>query len=1091
MWGVLVGLLALLGLGVENRLHRTEIAISGTESSRADAVTAARFGQHNDLVVMLRGPQPLLEQRGRQLTSELDKDTDLMVLAPWTAGASPALRPKRDAVLILVRANRPFEYVSRHVVPLVRGDVARIVRPPLVSAVSGFADLSEALHQANIDAAHNAEFIATPLLVLILFLVLRSPIATALPLVIGTTAFSAGDGILDLVNRVDPLDAFAVNMASVMGLALGIDYALVIVSRFREELAAGHEKVRAAEIAVETAGRTVLYAGAAVGLAMVGAYLVAPGNVLSSATVGVLAAGSLSLLGSLTALPAALSVLGPHVNRWSFGTRRRRSGRLAAIALRAIGRPATAALLVTALIGALAAPSLALQSGSPDPRSLPPDSPVRQDFTRLALTAGSGWTLPYQITVAAPRGAVTKRNTLRALAIWQHATAQRHDVKAVLGPAAIAAGARQLDSAPGQLDSIGPALNQGLRDQNELANGLSAAKNGSAALQGGLGEASSAARLLASGGAQGASGAERLNAGLARAILGANSLHSGSASALAGTGELSSGARQITSGARSLAGGIRQARARVEQGTPQVNALASGLSQGSGDLARLRQPGQLARSQLEAALGDLDSMLTTSKLDPAYRRLYTAVATAEGAISGRNPETGAPVAQGYSGLDAALAQASSQSQAAASGASQIAGGLNQLDGGLGQLASGADRLGQGGARLGGGLRQLDSGLSGLDQGDSALITGLTQLSGGTSALVNGIGHLKNGAQQLASGLASGSSKTGALTAGVDRMRAGVIGANGTLKGLGQGVGGTEQLVRTLGSGYFVLAALDSQSRSTRTSANFAVNLEHGGTAAQLLVVPNLGRKDVRALAPLRSYLEGSLRQLQQQTGLKAYIGGPAAVVQDFNSSTSGRYWLLALVLGAATLLALIVMLRSLVLPLVAVVLNLLTIGASFGVLTFFFKGNPPRLGGPGYLDAISIFMIFAVTFGLSIDYEVFMLSRMREGRELTGTTDGAIAYGLRHTAHVITGGALIMTGVFLASAISDVSSVREVGIALTFAVLLDSTAIRLLLLPALMRLLGDLCWWRPRWMTSLPSSRPSAPAAETLPTRSPTSAGIG
>jgi RND superfamily putative drug exporter len=203
------------------------------------------------------------------------------------------------------------------------------------------------------------------------------------------------------------------------------------------------------------------------------------------------------------------------------------------------------------------------------------------------------------------------------------------------------------------------------------------------------------------------------------------------------------------------------------------------------------------------------------------------------------------------------------------------------------------------------------------------------------------------------------------------------------------------------------------------------------------------------------------------------VGGPATVLQDFDSQTFGRFWMLVLGLAVVTYVVLVAVLRSLLLPLLAVVLNLLTVAAAFGVLVVLFQGDAP-LGGPGFLDTIMVAGIFSVVFGLSIDYEVFLLARMREGRELTGTTDGAIAYGLQHTASVVTGAALIMTGVFVAFALADISSMRQLGIGLAVAVLLDATVVRLVLLPAAIRLCGDAAWW--------PSTRrPAQPAGHARP----------
>jgi RND superfamily putative drug exporter len=153
------------------------------------------------------------------------------------------------------------------------------------------------------------------------------------------------------------------------------------------------------------------------------------------------------------------------------------------------------------------------------------------------------------------------------------------------------------------------------------------------------------------------------------------------------------------------------------------------------------------------------------------------------------------------------------------------------------------------------------------------------------------------------------------------------------------------------------------------------------------------------------------------------------------------------------------------LPAIAVVLNLATVAAAFGVLTALF-GVPEDLPlcGNSYIDAVGTVAIFGVVFGLSIDYAVFLLTRMRESYDRDGNHDAAIAYGLERTARVITGAAAIMAAVFVAFAAAPVATVSQLGVGLTVAVLLDATIVRLVLLPALMRIVGPRVWWLPRWL---------------------------
>jgi RND superfamily putative drug exporter len=166
-----------------------------------------------------------------------------------------------------------------------------------------------------------------------------------------------------------------------------------------------------------------------------------------------------------------------------------------------------------------------------------------------------------------------------------------------------------------------------------------------------------------------------------------------------------------------------------------------------------------------------------------------------------------------------------------------------------------------------------------------------------------------------------------------------------------------------------------------------------------------------------------------------------------------------------------------VLPVVAVLMNLLAVGAAFGALVLLFQGSDPPLGGPGDLFVMPVLGIFTIAFGLSIDYEVFILARMREGWLATGDPDAAIDHGIRHTAGVVTGAAAIMTAVFLAFAATGFYGVSQLGVGLAIAVIIDATVLRLLLLPAVMRLLGPRAWWLPRRLErALPRLAVEAPA---------------
>ena len=178
-------------------------------------------------------------------------------------------------------------------------------------------------------------------------------------------------------------------------------------------------------------------------------------------------------------------------------------------------------------------------------------------------------------------------------------------------------------------------------------------------------------------------------------------------------------------------------------------------------------------------------------------------------------------------------------------------------------------------------------------------------------------------------------------------------------------------------------------------------------------------------------------------------------------------WLIGVVLLLSFLLLMAVF-RSVLVPLKAVVMNLLSIGAAYGILVAIFQWGWGReligVDKSGPIEAWVPMFLFAIVFGLSMDYEVFLLSRIKEEYDRTKDNGTAVADGLAATARVITAAALIMFCVFGAFALGDDRQLKLFGLGLAIAVLVDATIVRMVLVPATMELLGDRNWWIPRWL---------------------------
>ena len=206
-------------------------------------------------------------------------------------------------------------------------------------------------------------------------------------------------------------------------------------------------------------------------------------------------------------------------------------------------------------------------------------------------------------------------------------------------------------------------------------------------------------------------------------------------------------------------------------------------------------------------------------------------------------------------------------------------------------------------------------------------------------------------------------------------------------------------------------------------------------------------------------------------GLPVRVGvsGASALTRDFDDELFGRLPLVMATLLTVTFLLLVVSFRSILLPLKAIVLNLLSVLASYGFLVYVFQdGFGARwigLDPPGGLNSFIVLVLFTVLFGLSMDYEVFLLSRVEAEYRMSGESASAVMRALEATGRTISGAAAVMVSIFTCFGFTTLVATREFGLGLAFAVAFDATVIRLVMAPALLVLFGDANWWMPRRTT--------------------------
>jgi putative drug exporter of the RND superfamily len=978
-------ILGCLGLTVEEKLDPFSLSVSGTSAHEGDALVSSHFGDSSPFVVLLQGPVESLDQQGQALVRTLRRDTDATVISPWGRGSLTRLRPTKQKALILVDFQVPLAVAMRDTVPRLERILDEQVQAPVKATQSGFATVSKALQDESLGATERAELLAAPLLILILLFVFRSVAAAAIPLAFGALTVFAGRGVLALLTSVMTIDALSLVVCTMLGLALGVDYSLLIVSRFREELDRDSDPWRAAAATRGTAGRTTLFAGVTLIVAVVFSAYLQPGTLLLSlaTTVGVVAA--ISVVVSTLAVPPLLALLGRRINAGRIG--RARPGRqrptIAVAATAALRRPALAALLVAVPLGLLALPAIAFSTGAPGIQELSASNSARKGAEEIDRAVGPGWGAPFVLVAATDRGPITTPRRLALLARWQHRIGAQPGVRAIIGPAPIV---RRM--AP--LQSFGSTLSsRGSRDAAELG---------------------------------------RLGPGLGRAGLAVQKLRNGIARGADGTGLLAEGASQAAVGARLIAGGLSRAQARGSEAADAVRRLRAGSE-------------LLAKGQREASVGTLTLTLGLRSLHPQMRggelvRARRLAAQLERAAAD----------------DPDLRSAANQARALARGIASNSNEIRRLRDVAQQVNGGVNRLASGG-------RRLEEGVGELSRAADGLGAGLGKLGAGAERLSGGLGELQGGAGTLQTGLADGFQRSYPLQVKLRQAGRKISSVSAPL------VQGISHLRRDspdlFDSGYFVLSALEGASAQDRAAAGEAISIGGSGQAARMLVVSRYGF-NTSGSRRIEAQLSADAQTLGEEGQLETAVTGGAATFNTYGEATKDR---LPFVLGAFvlfTLLALIAILRAPLLALLAVCLNLASVAAAIGVLTLICQipaGYP--LGGHPYIDTVGAGAIFGVTFGLSIDYAVFLIARMRERYVVDQNNRAAIEFGLEKTAGVITGAAAIMAAVFISFAAAPIATVSQMGIGLTVAILLDATVVRIVLLPALMLLLGDRVWHVP------------------------------
>ncbi|WP_329213133.1 MMPL family transporter [Streptomyces sp. NBC_01485] len=408
---VAVALMGVVGVGAFDKLLGGGFDDPASQSSRAAKVIEEEFGGETNLVLLVRSPDgrvdtPAATRSGQSLVADLRKEKELTNVISYWETDSPGLRSRDGREAMVLAHVRGDQTQQRENAKKILGVYTGTYKGTLTVRAGGGAGVGNDLATQVVDDLVLAESIALPLTLVLLLFVFGSVVAALLPLAIALIAIIGSFAQLSLLGSITDVADTATNLTTALGLGLGIDYALLMTSRFREQLAAGASVDDAVRRTVSTAGRTVAFSAATVAAALA-ALLVFPQYFLRSfgfAGVGVVA---IAALATLFVMPALLKVLGHRVNSgrlpWAkpgrSGARAPMWGRLARTVMR---RPVLTALPALAVLLAAASPLLGITFGTPDERVLPKDAASRQVAAALRENFGGSEDAALHIVIDQP-----------------------------------------------------------------------------------------------------------------------------------------------------------------------------------------------------------------------------------------------------------------------------------------------------------------------------------------------------------------------------------------------------------------------------------------------------------------------------------------------------------------------------------------------------------------------------------------------------------------------------------------------------------------------------------------------------------------
>jgi uncharacterized membrane protein YdfJ with MMPL/SSD domain/quercetin dioxygenase-like cupin family protein len=860
-----------------------------------------------------------------------------------------------------------------------------------------------------------AEVFTIPIVLLLLLIVFRTVISAAIPLILGVVAVVMTIGVIYLIGQVTDTSIFALNVASMLGLGLGIDFSLLVINRFREERELGYPTPEAVARTLATAGRSITYSGITVVLAMgVLTVMLYDMMLVRSISLAVMLVAMMALIGGLTLLPAVLGIL-QHRLEWLpvLPRRKKRAGEHEGMWYRwshaIMRRPGTWLMVSLVVLIFLGLPMKDIAMVGATTGVLPPGDESVQGANRMDEAFGANRLTPIQIVVEANEpGGVWDPTFLSGVSKLTQEAFRDRRVEEVQSLRSLLLNVPEEQFVALTPDYFTPAPDmQDWTDLSEI----------------------------------------NIEGVEIETIIYARVPDVPPAPAFVGVG-----------------------RFTLEPGTtiPQTTAPAFQVLRLLNGSLTVEAGGPTTVTTADAPLDELaapvGSAFTVNTGDQIVIPSNTPIAIQS------NPNE--PTV--FMSVSIFVIRSSTEPQTTWTEGSPAP-----------DLFAGIPR-----EVLAGGVATM------LPDGESVIqIDRATAQPGAFFPKHTHPGPELIAVEEGTFTIFAAPPNEMTMTGADGRVEEGpfdtpiplTAGAKALVQGGGIHRGRNLGDVQTV---FYSTRVYDANELPfnligpTQLASQF-VNLTTNGDAAVISIIANedqYSSEHQNLVYDLRNTIIPDIPELD---GYTVYVGGDAAGFIDFRDTLYGRFPYIVLAVTLLVFTILMMFFQSVFLPLKAILMNFISLLATFGVLIFIFQYGyfTDYLGfeSQGLLNVITPAILFVIVFALSTDYEVFMLSRVKEYYHELGDNDEAVAAGLQHTAGVITAAGLILIGTFGSFASAQVVTIKEIGLGLAIGVLIDATIVRIIMVPSTMKLMGDTNWWMPQWLRRIVPELREGPAPEMSP----------